>query len=469
VRGGRGAVAEGGGLTTKPAKGTTAHRDWLVGQVVAAANDNGVPVTKLHRDKFLAWSAEQGGSDFRASREDVDAMGGAEGTGAWTSLRAYAAAQSGSLREPVRAELGQAREIQHENLARRRLERLVGDEDWQARRLLDGIVAAIERTPPAITPPRRGVPRSGPVDREICVHISDVHIGAHIDPDEVIGSRYNYQIAARRLALLAYQVAHYKRDRRGDAPLRLVFNGDLIESDLHGEPGIDLLVNQFDAARQVYTSLIDYLRGYYPRIRVEHASGNHDRLFWRNPGRAMNAKYDSISTMMMRSIEAVFRDCPDVTFNIPKTPYAAWEMCGKRFLATHGDTVIQAGTPSKSVQLDKIYGQIWRFEASEAAGGRFDAILLGHLHFASLFRVPGRSPHAFLNINGSVVGRSAWTQAMGFAAGPPSQCFWETTSEHAIGDFRIADLDRADDDPRWDDVIATPTPIGESPKPRRRA
>jgi predicted phosphodiesterase len=454
---------------TKPAKGSGQHRAWISQWLVDASEDLGVQVHQLKRDKFLAWATErEPNAVLRPSREDCDVYGNAEGLGAWTNLRAYVASQAGKLPEPTIAELGQARELQREHAYRRKLERAAGDEDWQSRRLLEGITAAIERTPPVLTDLRRRPANdNAPAEREICVHISDVHIGAHIDPDEVIGSRYNYQIAARRLALLAYQVAHYKRDRRGNAPLRLVFNGDLIESDLHGEPGIDLLVNQFDAARQTYTSLIDYLRGFYPRIRVEHASGNHDRTFWRNPGRAMNAKYDSISTMMIRSIEAVFRDCPDVSFNIPKTPYATWEMCGKRFLATHGDTVIQAGTPSKSVQLDKIYGQIWRFEASEAVNGRFDAIMIGHLHFASLFRVPGRSPHAFLNINGSVVGRSAWTQAMGFAAGPPSQCFWETTSDHAVGDFRIADLDRADDDARWDDVIPTPTPIGEAPRARR--
>jgi hypothetical protein len=434
-----------------------------------AAADLGVPVQLLKRDAFLKWADEREPNPAsRPTRDCIAAYGGALSRNAWSIILGHALAQSSEAKEPVRAELGQMRELQRGTNYARKLERLIGDEDWQSRRLLEGITEAIRCTPPTITYLRRPPANdTAPIEREICCHISDVHVGAHIDPDEVVGSRYNYQIAARRLGLLAHQVAHYKRDRRGDAPLRLVFNGDLIESDLHGEPGIDLLVNQFDGARQIFTHLIDYLRGFYPRIRVEHASGNHDRTFWRNPGRAMNAKYDSLSTMMMRAIEAVFRDCPDVSFNIPKTPYAAWEMCGKRFLATHGDTVIQAGTPSKSIQLDKIYGQIWRFEASEAAGGRFDAVMIGHLHFPTLVRVPGRAPHAFLNINGSVVGRSAWTQAMGFAAGPPSQCFWETTSEHAIGDFRIADLDRADDDPRWDAVIPTPTPIGESPRYRR--
>jgi hypothetical protein len=66
-----------------------------------------------------------------------------------------------------------------------------------------------------------------------------------------------------------------------------------------------------------------------------------------------------------------------------------------------------------------------------------------------------------LTINGAASGRSAFSQSYGFASSPPSQTMWETTSEHAIGDFRIVDLERADDDPQYSLIIPTPTPLGQ--------
>jgi hypothetical protein len=50
---------------------------------------------------------------------------------------------------------------------------------------------------------------------------------------------------------------------------------------------------------------------------------------------------------------------------------------------------------------------------------------------------------------------------MGFASSPPSQTMWEVTTDHAIGDFRIVDLERADNDPRFSQIVPTPVRIGE--------
>jgi hypothetical protein len=450
---------------TKPARGTRDHLAWLIDWVRRCAEDLKQPVHRLRHRDFLEWAlAEEGGPSARPSRGDVDAYAGSEGRGAWPNIIAYAADEGGDYEEPDRAQLGMVREIVKTNQHRRKLERLVGDEERFAERLERSLAVAIERNPPSITKLRGAkLATDKPAAREVVAHLSDVHIGIDVDEREVLGGRFNYQIAARRVGLFANQIVSYKSDKRGDAALRLVMNGDLIESTMHGDDnGIDLLTNQIDAAQQIYTSFLDYIRahGGFSHIHVMCSGGNHDRMWWKGTGRPTAQKFDSIATLLFRGLQAIFRNAPDITFHIPRTPFSLWQTCGWKYYATHGDSCFTIGMPSKSIQLDKLYGKLWALESNAAIGGRVDCLMLGHMHFPSIFRVPGRSPYAWLNINGSVSGRNAYTQHMGFAASPPSQCMWEATTDHAVGDFRIVDLEVADDDARLDSVIRTPMPIG---------
>jgi predicted phosphodiesterase len=445
----------------KPARGTREHLAWMVEWVRRCAEETGKKPFQLRRDAFHSWllSLEEE-HESRPTRNDIDAYATGENRGAWPNLVAYAADEGGDYEEPDRAQLGMVRELAKTNQHRRKLERLVGDEERFAVRLHAALAEAVQRTPPVLSNLRKPTLRqdSGAPSEIIC-HVSDTHWGHVVDSREVPGGRYDYQIAARRMGLLCDQVARFKRHR--DTALRLVLAGDLIEGSIHSDDrGVDALASQLDGARQIVTSMVDFFRHHFSRIHVETATGNHDRFSHRDHGkRPTQAKWDSHTTVLYRGLEAIFRDAPDVSWNIPLTPYVQWTSCGHRYFATHGDSVFSAGTPGKTIQLERIHSQLWKLESNEAVG-RCDVVLIGHLHFPAIFRIPGRQPSAWLAINGAASGRTAFTQTLNLACSPPVQCFWECTPENAVGDYRQADLWRADDDARFDAIVPTPTPIG---------
>jgi hypothetical protein len=459
------ATRNGAPLSNKPAKGSGQHRAWISQWLVDSAEDIGVEVHRLQRDKFLAWANErEPNASLRPSRDDCDVYGNAEGLGAWSNLRAYVASQAGKLPEPTIAELGFAREVANDNRYRRALERAVGDDEFYARRLTDALVAAVERCPPSVTPKRPVIESAVPQDRAIVAHLSDCHFGCETHPEEVLGGKYNWEIAARRMGLFAWQIGEFKREKGRERTLHLIANGDLTEGVIHQDDrGIDPLAVQLDGMRQILTSLLDYLRTSFARIHVHFTTGNHGRWIHRDGGRRPSAqKWDSADTTVYRAVEATFRHCPDVTFDIPRTPFCRWTVCGHRYLATHGDSVLSMGQPSKSIKFDSLFSKLYHLESNEALGGeRFAAIAMGHLHHPMVCRVPGRAPHPYLTINGAASGRTNFSQTMGFASSPPSQTMWEVTTDHAIGDFRIVDLERADNDPRFSQIVPTPVRIGE--------
>jgi hypothetical protein len=445
----------------KPLRGSDAHRDFMVRWIHDAAADLGVPVQFLKRDAFLKWADErEPNAAFRPTRDCIAAYGGALSRNAWSVILGHALAESGEAKEPVRAELGQMREIQRGTNYARKLERLVGDGDYYARRLETALVEAVERCPPVLSTVTQSRVMDLPaIEREIVVHVSDTHWGHIVQSDEVPGGRYDYQIAARRFGLLCQQVAAYKHDEH--TALRLVIAGDVVEGSIHSDDrGIDALASQLDAARQMLTSAIDWFRGHFSRIYVETCAGNHDRFSHRDGGRRpMAQKWDGHAVTLYRGVEAIFRNCPEVSFNIPRTPYAMWKSCGHTYFSTHGDGVFQVGTPGKSIHLEKLFSQLWRLESNETIG-RADVIMLGHHHWPALSRIPGRQPSAWLAINGSAVGRSAFTQAMNLACSPPVQCFWEVTDRFPVGNYRQVDLWLADEDERYERIVPVPTPIG---------
>jgi predicted phosphodiesterase len=435
----------------------------MIGWLVRCADETGKELHELRRDAFHAWLLslpEESGE--RPTRHDIEGYNLSDGRGAWNNLVQYASDETGSYAEPDIRQMGSVRELQKTNAHRRKLERIIGDDERFVERLSNALAEAVEKNPPRISSVKREKPKKHVGERrEIVLHVSDTHWGHSVDRREVPGGRYDYTVAARRMGLLCEQVVRFKHD--DNVTLRLVIAGDVIEGSIHNDDrGVDALSSQLDASRQYLTSMIDYFRHHFSEIRVETCAGNHDRFAERDRGkRPMAQKWDGHATVLYRGIEAIFRDAPEVTFNIPRTPYAKWDAFGHAYFATHGDGVFQVGTPGKSIQLEKLHSQLWKLESSEV--GRCDVIMLGHLHWPALSRIPGRQPSAYLAINGSASGRVPFTQTLNLACSPPVQCFWEVTERFPVGNYRQADLWLADDDASYEDIVPVPTPIGATP------
>jgi hypothetical protein len=434
--------------------------DWLQ----RCSEDTGAAITTLRRDKFVGWCMDaDGDASGRPTHADIRSYGGGDGEGAWQRLLAATADETGSYPEPSRAALGKARELQIAVAHRKKLERLIGDEEYYTERLRSAFRDAVAASPSTISrlyKPKIDMDR--PAKREIVVHVSDVHIGLSVDRREVPLGRYDYQTAARRLAYLCNQVADYEHGP--DVALRVVLAGDIIDGVIHTDDrGIDMLSSQCDAARQILVSMLDFWRHHFSKVYVEATTGNHDRRVERDKGgRPTAQKYDSHATMIYRAVEEIFRRVPDIRFNIPLTPYNVWESCGHKYFSTHGDSVFEIGAPWKGINPERLCAQLWKIEATV---GRVDCVAIGHHHWAQRCPIPGRHPNGCLMINGSSVGSSAFAQTRNLPHVDPQQCFWEATERFIVGNHRISDLWLADDDPRFDSIVPTPVPIGtELPK-----
>jgi hypothetical protein len=446
----------------KPLRGSDAHRDFMVRWIHDAAADLGVPVQFLKRDAFLKWADErEPNAAFRPTRDCIAAYGGALSRNAWSIILGHALAESGEAKEPVRAELGQMREIQRGTNYARKLERLVGDEDYYARRLETALVEAVERCPPVVTKQdKTPAIRAYCGTAEVVAVMSDLHFGVCVDRREVPGGAYSWQIAARRLALFCERIARYGVGRA--QTLRLLWMGDTFDGRIHAtDAGLDLLVNQIDGTRQILVHAIDYLRQHFDAIRVECGAGNHGRWPWPGQGRPASQKYDGADAVVARGVEHIFRDCNDVAFNTPRTPYNLWTACGFRFLATHGDSLFNIRHPEKGLRPKELATRLYELESSEL-GGKVDAVVMGHHHYAVCAPIPGRDPGATLVVNGSTLGRTAYAQTAGYTVTPPSQVMWTVTEEEAVADWNQVMLRRADEDSALDAIIPPPVPIGDS-------
>jgi hypothetical protein len=448
---------------TEPGPSTKEQLVWLGGWIVRCADELGIPLAKLKRDQFNGWLTELAELD-RPSTHLVRMLSAVEGAG-WRGLLRYAQDYHGGERADLEA-LGAVREVRAATSYTQRLERLMGDTEYLHNRLTAALVKAVELHPPVLA--KSGFAKTkvidwdAPSERELVCHVSDTHFGITVDSDEVAGGRYDWLIAARRMAYLCSQLADYKRQHRKTTSLRLVLNGDLFEGCIHNDDrGVDMLACQIDGTRQILTDMIDFLRQHFGRIDVECQSGNHERWPFKGPGRPTAQKYDGAATTVFRGLEAIFRDVGSVRWSIPKHPFSVWKSCGHWYCATHGDSVVSVGNVGRTVKLDAIFNNIHRFELGLGLDGPLEVVMIGHYHTPGMHRIPGRSKQAWLNINGCASGQTAYSQTAGYSSAPV-QWFWEVTPDHPVGDMRMVDLVSADDDERLDAIVRRPVPIGEN-------
>lgn len=438
----------------RPTKGTAEHREWVLSCVVEAAERANRDISTMPRSVALAMRLDT--DEHWPLSRDYSALGGYARARAAAALELDVPSRSPT---PDPQELGERRGVQRDLLHARRLERLVGDAEHWTDTVSRLVVAGIEKSS-AYTPPRVYSP---PCDgaREVVVLLSDLHYGQIIDSREVPGSQYGWTEAARRTAFVAREAASYKPSHRDRTTCRLLLGGDIIEGEIHGPTReAHALASQLDGARQILTSAISYLREAFARVDVVCAIGNHGR--WPHAqGRAVSSKWDGAVTVLYRTLEAIFSRDPGVTWTIPRTPYATWRSPGGAVCAlTHGDTVVSAGTPARSVHTHRIADQLRRWNSARAAQGEapIRALALGHYH------VPMRvvlDDGLDLVVNGCLGGTAAYAQgAYGVHGSRPSQIIWESTARHPVGDLRVVEVACADSDTGLDDIVPPVVEIG---------
>lgn len=354
---------------------------------------------------------------------------------------------------PQNLDLGAKRAAQVNRSYVQKLERIVGDNDYLIDSLGKKIEDALAKFPVKISSIKKSkfkLPKKKK-QREVVAMISDTHFGLKIDKEEIPYNKVDWQIAARRMGLLAEQIASYKSYHRDASPrLRLCLGGDLGQGVIHlDDSGTDLITYQYIGTTQILVQMIDYLRNFFTEIAVECTPCNHMRMVHRSPKRATAQKYNSYATMIHYTLQAAFRSAPDVTFNVPKTPWTDFEVLGHRFFMTHGDTVLETGNPSVAIPIKGLVEQINNLNAN-TEGKQYDVVMVGHMHTPMKLKLKNG---VWFLMNGTGSGTDAFAQSIGFFNNDPAQIIFEVTDECAVGDFRVVSLDGADNNPEYEKIV----------------
>ena len=295
--------------------------------------------------------------------------------------------------------------------------------------------------------------RTPPADakRIVNLHVSDIHVGAKLDAAEFPVAS-NPTLEARRLGAMALEAAEFKSQHRETTTLHVYLNGDLIAGLLRHSYASeeDPLTEQFTRALHMLAQMLGYLAKHYPRVRVFCQSGNHGRNIQVHPGRATAQKWDSFETMIYVALKLACVGLPNVSFDIPKTPYCAVPLFDYWALQTHGDTLINAGNPAKKLDVDGILKQINSINASKVYGHHFSVVIIGHVHTSVMLDFAGGT----LIVNGPATPPNGFALSGGYYP-TCAQWLWESTAEHPVGDSRMIRLGSSvDNDPMYERIIS---------------
>lgn len=280
-------------------------------------------------------------------------------------------------------------------------------------------------------------PSSKPCPRILNLMLSDLHFGAALDPSEVL-KRFDATVEARRMAWIALQAAEYKRDHRQETELHVHLMGDIIQGQLHDMRDGEPQAQQVLAAMQYLGQTIAFLSEHFPKVIVRCTPGNHGRNRVRHQDRAVLQKWDAIETGVYGGARAWTNALKNVTWHIPKTPFFTLDYWGKHAFFTHGDTVIDAGYPNKSINVKSLQAQIDHMNGQVDSSNRYHVVGVGHVHTASVTHLANG---AVLITNGCLIPSDAYALSIGIFNVVCGQWLWESVPGHPIGDQRYITID----------------------------
>lgn len=281
------------------------------------------------------------------------------------------------------------------------------------------------------------------VERALVAVLSDLHFGSDTSASETGVSSYGRVEEARRLARVAYEIADYKRQYRGQTKLVVALLGDIIDGILHNlRDGADY-AEQVTRAIHLLIQFFEYVLVHFTTVEVYCATGNHDRITALHPGRATSKKHDSFATIIYASVKAAFASNKRITFTIPKTPFVEFSVFGNRYYATHGDTNFSAiGNPNKALNMAKIEAEVNKLNATRSDDGKIDVVLVGHTHVSSQMRLSNGTK---ILTNGCLPPPNAYATMLGYNNDIASQWVFETIAGFPVGDSRELVVNGADD------------------------
>lgn len=251
--------------------------------------------------------------------------------------------------------------------------------------------------------------------------LSDWHIGEVVDPAQVHGANeFNAQVAERRVKSVIDRVLHlaFHHVKTPEYPgIVVVLGGDFVSGWLHEE----LFRSDWCAppqaanwcASRLHAALVRLAEA-FGKAHVVCVPGNHGRLTKRPM--AKGGATSCFDHAIYEALADRLRDDARITWQIPASGDALFQVAGVRFLAMHGHELGVKGGDGLIGALGPIMrGAIKTGRAERSLGRDFDVLLLGHFHQAIW------QPHSGIVVNGTLKGFDEYSRAQRYSFQPPTQ------------------------------------------------
>jgi len=279
--------------------------------------------------------------------------------------------------------------------------------------------------------------------------LSDLHYGSDLD-SRVTPFKYGPVEEARRTAAIGVQVADYKRQYRDQTELNVHLIGDIIQGNLHDPRAAAPLAEQWTRALSNLRQVIDFWSREFKQVTVRCVTGNHGRTKSRHPERGVDGKWDSEEFKLYQGLAGCFHNYPNVAFEIGLRPYYVCTNFGMKSFFTHGDTVLNVGFPSSSINVKAVSTQINKINGKLEGHERYSLFGVGHVHTASATHLPNE----VLVTNGCLVPPDEYALSIGLLDNVCIQQMYETVPGHIFGDCRGLKVDhKTDQDASLDKIV----------------
>lgn len=299
------------------------------------------------------------------------------------------------------------------------------------RRAIFGLAESTTAPPTWLTQPTRG-PKRHMVSVPSTIW-SDWHLGENVTRAEVNGvNEFNLKIAAERIDRLVERTIDlcFEHMTQPDYP-GIVVNliGDIVSGDIHQELSETNDSELFQIvlwARDHIIPALKRMADRFGRVFVPCVPGNHGRTT-RKP-QAKRYIYKNADWLIYCLIERHFLEVGDdrVTFSIPATGEALYQVFNHRYMAVHGDDLGVRGGDGIIGAIGPIMrGEIKVNGSSSQIGRGYDTLLMGHWHQTLWL------PRAI--VNNTLKGYDEYARRMLRApATPPAQNLWFTHPTRGI-------------------------------------
>ena len=298
------------------------------------------------------------------------------------------------------------------------------------------------------TPSLKKVPKKKRIQRVVQVMWSDHHHGMCLGGRE-FPYPYGGVEESRRVGALVKQLIEYKTQYRDHTTAMIHIIGDMFQGTLHDPRDGAPLALQVDATMGYLAQAVRVVAGEFSEVDVWCSPGNHGRNQSRHHDRAVCQKFDSLENVMYAGMAQGLKHIPNVRVHLDRKPFYRYQVFDHVGFMTHGDTVIAAGFPGRSLNVEKVRAIVNKWSVADRR--KYAVVGVGHTHTGAMVALPEGGTFLY---NGCLPPFDYFSQSMGNPSTHSCQWMWETTEKYMVGDARLIELSKdTDQDKSLNDLI----------------